>query len=439
MMDRPVEADRMRVVRTAIGAAAAAAVLVAAAACSPSASVRDPGTPSGPSVAATASTPPDPVTPSAGPTIVVNPVETAWTRAIEGAVGGRDVSVAVGADDRIRFVHAGAIRRIPASNQKLLTSMAALDSFGPDHRFTTIAAVRHPAKGGTIRGDLWVVGSGDPEIDAGSMARLAAAVRTADISRITGSVIGDTSAFTREWWAPGWVPGLSRSYVTRTTALAFDANAGSGLPEEAAAASLTTALRAEGVEVIGAAGAGEAPARLEPVARIASRPLRELLSVQNHGSVNFYAETLLKALGAQDTGGVGSTTAGAGAVEAWAARHGVTAHVRDGSGLSHQDLVSAQGLVTLLLLAQDEPWGRTLDTSLAPPGDGTLEGRLLGIPVRAKTGTLFETPVSSLSGYVTDAGGARIAFSVISRGLDKSTAIAIEDAIVRALAGSRVG
>ena len=175
------------------------------------------------------------------------------------------------------------------------------------------------------------------------------------------------------------------------------------------------------------------------MARIASRPLRRLLSVQNHGSVNFYAETLLKALGAGTTGGVGSTAAGAEVVEAWALRQGVTAQVRDGSGLSHQDLVSTRGLATLLLLAQDEPWGRVLDASLAPPGDGTLEGRLLGIPVRAKTGTLFETPVSSLSGYVTDAGGTRVAFSVISRGLEKTTAIAIEDAIVRALAGSRIG
>jgi D-alanyl-D-alanine carboxypeptidase/D-alanyl-D-alanine-endopeptidase (penicillin-binding protein 4) len=428
----------MRVGRTAIRAAAAAALV--AAACSPSASVRDPVTPSRASVGATATpTPPDPVASSSTPAIVVDPVDAGWTREIEEAIGGRDVSVAVGADDRIRFVHAGAIRRIPASNQKLLTSLAALDTFGPDHRFTTIAAVRHPPRDGTIRGDLWLVGSGDPEIDAGSMARLAVAVRAAGVARITGRVVGDTSAFTREWWARGWVPGLSRSYVTRTTALTFEGNEGSGLPEEAAASSLTAALLAQGVEVVEAAGAGAAPARLDPVARIASRPLRELLAVQNHGSVNFYAETLLKALGAQDSGGVGSTAAGAGAVEAWAARHGVTAQVRDGSGLSHQDLVSAQGLVTLLLLAQDESWGRTLDASLAPAGDGTLEGRLLGIPVRAKTGTLFETPVSSLSGYVTDAGGARIAFSVISRGLDKSTAIAIEDAVVRALAGSRVG
>jgi D-alanyl-D-alanine carboxypeptidase len=287
--------------------------------------------------------------------------------------------------------------------------------------------------------DVFFRQSGDPEVDATSMARLADAVRGAGISRITGRVVGDTSAFTREWWAPGWVPGLSRSYVARTTALSFDGNTGSGLPEEAAAESLTTALRADGIEVGGTPAAGTAPARLTPVARIGSRRLGELLSVQNHGSVNFYAETLLKALGAENVSGVGSTAAGAEAVEAWAALHGVSAQVRDGSGLSHQDLVSTRGLVTLLLLAQGAPWGGVLDASLAAPGDGTLEGRLIGVPVRAKTGTLFEVPVSSLSGYVTDREGARVAFSVISRGLDKGAAIAIEDAIVRALADGRVG
>lgn len=388
---------------------------------------------------ASASTPAIGPTPPPTPGISVDLVRADWTQAIEQAVAGREVSVAVGAGDRILFLHAGAVRRIPASNQKLLTSMAALNAFGPGHRFPTIAASRKPPKGGVIRGDLWLVGSGDPELDAASMTRLAAAVHAAGITRITGSVVGDTSAFTREWWAPGWIPGLSRSYVTRTTALAFDANAGSGLPEEAAAASLTAAIRSRAIEVTGEPATGEAPAGLDAVARIGSRPLRDLLAIQNQGSANFYAETLLKALGAETSGVIGSTAAGAEAVAAWAASHGVNAEVKDGSGLSHQDRVSAQGLATLLLLAQDEPWGAVLDASLASAGEGTLEGRLIGMPVRAKTGTLFETPVSSLSGYVTEAGGTRVAFSVISRGLDKSTAIAIEDAIVRALATTRIG
>jgi D-alanyl-D-alanine carboxypeptidase len=52
---------------------------------------------------------------------------------------------------------------------------------------------------------------------------------------------------------------------------------------------------------------------------------------------------------------------------------------------------------------------------------------------------LFEVPVSSLAGYVTDASGSPVAFAVISRGIDKTAAIAIEDEIVRILVGSRVG
>ncbi len=169
-------------------------------------------------------------TSSPAPAVVTRIVTADWTREIEAAVGGRDVSVAVGANDRISFEHAGGELRIPASNQKLLTSMAALAILGPDHRFPTVAAARRPVGAGVIRGDLWLVGSGDPEVNAASLARLADAVASAGVLRITGGVIGDTAAFSRSWWAPGWVPGLSRSYVTRTTALAFDGNAGRGNP-----------------------------------------------------------------------------------------------------------------------------------------------------------------------------------------------------------------
>ena len=364
--------------------------------------------------------------------------EATWTSAIDAAIEGRDVSVAVGTDTRIVYEHLGEQARIPASNQKLLTSMAALEVWGPSIRFPTTAMARKPALDGVVRGDLWIVGSGDPEISSASMARLASRLRAAGLTRVVGSVMGDTSAFRREWWAPGWVPGLSRSYVNRATALAFDGNAGAGLPEQQAAASLTAALESLGVEVEGAPGAGDGPTDLTPLTRIPSAPLADLLTTQNHGSVNFYAEMLLKALGAQATRTPGSTADGAAMVESWADGWGVDAQVRDGSGLSHEDRISTHDLVVLLLLGAREPWGSKLVRSLPGPGEGTVGSRLIGVPVRAKTGTLFETPVSSLSGYVTDTGGTRIAFSVISRDLDKTTASAIEDEVVRILAGARI-
>ena len=372
----------------------------------------------------------------ASPTIVTHPVDTSWTRSIERLVDGRSVSVAVGVGERIVFVHDASVLRMPASNEKLLTSMTALDTFGPVYRIPTAAEGAGGVHSGMLRGDLWIVGAGDPELTDTHLARLATELRAAGLREITGSVVGDTSAFTREWWAPGWIPGLSRHFVRRATALALDGNLVAGPPELAAAASLSRALTLGHVRVDGAPRTGAAPPGLRTIAIIRSAPLRDILERQNHGSINFDAEMLTKALGARADGSPGSTASGADAIAAWAAARGVVARVRDGSGLSHLNRVSAAGLVTLLLDAEHEPWGPALWASLPAPGQGTLTGRLAGVPVRAKTGTLFVTPASALSGYVRSADGRRLAFSVISRGLDKATAIAIEDAVVRILAAS---
>ncbi len=433
-----MNADRTRTRRRA---AVAAAVFALLSACSAPQAMqsREQVTPSvssraDPSWSATLTLP----APTVAELITERLSDATWTSSIDAAIEGQDVSVAVGTGTRIVYEHLGEQARIPASNQKLLTTMAALEVWGPSFRFPTTAMARKPAFDGVVRGDLWIVGSGDPEISTASMARLASRLHAAGLARVVGSVMGDMSAFTREWWAPGWVTGLSRSYVNRATALAFDGNAGAGLPEQQAAVSLTEALEALGVEIAGVPGAGEGPTDLTPLTRIPSAPLADLLTTQNHGSVNFYAEMLLKALGAQATGAPGSTADGAAMVESWADGWGVDAQVRDGSGLSHEDRISTHDLVALLLLAAREPWGSTLVRSLPGPGDGTVGSRLIGLPVRAKTGTLFETPVSSLSGYVTDASGTSVAFSVISRDLDKTTASAIEDEVVGILAGARI-
>jgi D-alanyl-D-alanine carboxypeptidase/D-alanyl-D-alanine-endopeptidase (penicillin-binding protein 4) len=145
---------------------------------------------------------------------------------------------------------------------------------------------------------------------------------------------------------------------------------------------------------------------------------------------------LTKALG-EDSAGSGSTAAGADTIDRWVDRRGIDATVRDGSGLSDQDRTSASGVVTLLLNAEREPWFATFRASLPAPGEGTLAGRLANLPVRAKTGTLFVRPTSCLSGYVRARDGTLLAFSVLTRGLDATTAEPIEDAIARIAAGIR--
>src|SRR5439155_3335203 len=164
--------------------------------------------------------------------------DASWTRAIDGVVAGRDVAVAVGVRGRIIYLHRGRTPRVLASNEKILTSMTALDVFGARHRFPTVAAADARVRGGRLRGNLWLIGAGDPGLTAARLATLAARLHAPGIRRITGSIEGDTSAFDRGWWAPGWLAGISRSYVTRPTALAIDGNRGAGSPERDAASAL---------------------------------------------------------------------------------------------------------------------------------------------------------------------------------------------------------
>ena len=373
------------------------------------------------------------MTPSAA-TPTFSPIDAPWVDAIDDAISDLDVSVAVGSGRGIVYRHDGSAPRVLASNEKLLTSMAALDLLGAGYRFRTRAATDASMRDGVVDGDLWLIGGGDPTLTTADLAGLAGALAESGVRRVTGRIVGDTGAFDRGWWAPGWLRGISRNYVARPTALRLTGS--SGLEAEAAGA-FRTALGNAGIEVTGSSATGVAPDGLEALATDRSAPLGSLLAHQNHESDNLYAELTTKLLG--DTSATaGSTASGARVIHAWAAEHAVDASVRDGSGLSDQDRTSAEGLVTLLLAAQRRPWFPVFLRSLPAGGEGTLAGRLTGVTVRAKTGTLFVRPTSTLSGYVTTRNARTVAFSVLTHDLPEATAVGIEDAVVRALAGATI-
>jgi serine-type D-Ala-D-Ala carboxypeptidase/endopeptidase (penicillin-binding protein 4) len=88
----------------------------------------------------------------------------------------------------------------------------------------------------------------------------------------------------------------------------------------------------------------------------------------------------------------------------------------DGSGLSRNDLISANTTVQLLTYMSKQKYFAQFRDALPIAGvDGTLSTRMRGTPaeknVRAKTGSL--SSVASLSGYVTTAAGERLAFSMM--------------------------
>jgi len=247
--------------------------------------------------------------------------------------------------------------------------------------------------------------------------------------------MGATTGFLRDWWAPGWQDYFPRDYIALPTALTFEGNTDArGVhirdPERRAARSLTNKLKARGIPVTKDAGAGIPPTGLRRVATRRSGSFGVLLRHMNRRSRNFHAEVLGKWLGGLVKGGPGSIAKGARAIETFAGARGVTVVARDSSGLSYGNRVRPQDLVALLRFASNRPWGTAFRAGLPTGDQGTLEDRLAGVKVRAKTGTLIA--ISTLSGWVwLEQEGTWAEFSIMSQGLSKSAAVAIEDRIVR--------
>jgi len=187
---------------------------------------------------------------------------------------------------------------------------------------------------------------------------------------------------------------------------------------------LEAALAAEGIQVSGKLTAGGEDERNELVVHD-SKPLAELLPELGKDSDNFYAETLLKDLGARVKGAPASSENGAAAVldylrEIEALDPGT--RIINGSGLFDANRITAHTLVSTLRSAyRDQTMSRVFVDQLAVGGvDGTLKHRFLAFKktraIRAKTGTLDQ--VIALSGYVfRPDGSSPVAFAMIVSGI----------------------
>ena len=92
----------------------------------------------------------------------------------------------------------------PASNQKLITTAAALYYLGPSYRFRTEIRRQGRIKGGVLKGDLYVVGRGDPTLTTETLFGLVNEVAMRGIGRVDGDLIVDDTFFDRVVEGPGW-------------------------------------------------------------------------------------------------------------------------------------------------------------------------------------------------------------------------------------------
>jgi D-alanyl-D-alanine carboxypeptidase/D-alanyl-D-alanine-endopeptidase (penicillin-binding protein 4) len=354
--------------------------------------------------------------------------------ALTGFTGSGTAALAVDlATGRVVYAHRAQTALLPASNEKLVVTYAALEALGPAFRIqTSVLGEGRLGPGGVWTGNLVLKGGGDPTLDRAGLARLAENVRAAGVSRVTGSLVADESWFDTKRSGPGWKAGF----------VPFESQALSALAIQGVDGSLETAtlfraaLARAGIRVDGptkrARGGGW------PLAVRWSPPLAEILRHMDVVSDNFTAELVLKQLGAV-VAREGTTAAGAQVVRSVLAEHSVPlagVRIADGSGLSDLDRITPKALVTILQRGWADRTIRSVLFGVLPVSgrDGTLEDRMNRPPargnVRAKTGTL--NGVSALSGYVRE----RYAFAILvnAAGLSSYAAHTAQDRFATVLA-----
>ena len=310
----------------------------------------------------------------------------------------------------------------PASNEKLLVAVTALDELGPNARLATKVLGEGRLVEGVWRGRLVLKGFGDPTLGHDDLRTLARRVEAAGIVRVTGGIVADESYFDTRRTAPGWKPSYYKLECPPLSALIVARGKVNGWttsdPALAAAKAFRAALVGEGIRVGRGTAKTAARAGAVELAQVSSPRLALVVREMNRDSDNFYAEMLLKALGAAEVGR-GTTASGASVVRRELAQRGVPlagVRIADGSGLSRLDRLTARSLVALLVSAwSDGRISRPFYTSLAMAGvNGTLRDRMTRRPaygrVRAKTGTT--AAASALSGFV----GTEYVFAILQNG-----------------------
>ena len=271
----------------------------------------------------------------------------------------------------------GAVPRIPASNQKLISTAFALDRLGPDFRLKT-RLIQRPD------GSLELNGEGDPDLGIAGLQRFAMAAL-----RQGGSMGGspqDVKLMVREepranWWPADWHPAdRGYAYGAPITRLALTSNAVGGAVSDPYNR-FQVLFRKEVSRRGGSVSIERGQPMAEPlstdddnsvVLHEDSAPMHALLSLANTESHNFTAEVLMR-----QASGLWDVNAASRATERWMFAQGLPIQglrVADGSGLSRNNRVTSRTIAALLMRMDQHPFAPYYQASMAIAGQrGTCQ------------------------------------------------------------------
>ena len=373
------------------------------------------------------------------------PDQAALEEVMRGAVRdkrlGKHLKAAIASLEGAPLVTHGTGASTPASVTKLLTSVAVLESYGPERRFETTTTL----EGNTVT----LVGGGDASLTTRDLETLAA-----DTARELGAtktvtkavkVAYDDSLFTGPAESPTWRPGYVESVVSEITALLVDhgrsqAGGHTRNPSQAAADQFKRALTKHGVKVSGRPAKGKKAGT--QLAEHRGDTLREIVEYTLQRSDNQFAEVLARHVGV--AAGAPTFDGSTNAITATLKDLGIDTSglvLRDGSGLSRQNRIPPRLLVSTIQTAASPN-----RTELAPVMTGLPVAGWVGSlslrfnfdaepgrgVVRAKTGTL--TGVSSLAGIAIDARGTPFVVVLMADRFKKEETLDVRDALDDAMA-----
>lgn len=304
--------------------------------------------------------------------------------------------------DEVLGQHQGSKALPAASLTKVATTLAALQQFGPHHRFvTTYLATGSLGTDGVLQGDLWVLGGEDPFFVWEEAFAVGNALNAQGIRQVRGDLVV----------VGRFYMNFSRDGARSGSLLRQGLDARLWPPEaQAQFQTLPPGTPRPQVEILGSVRvAQQIPSEAQVLLRHESPPLIHLLKLMNLYSNNAMAEMLAEAMGgAAQVAQIARAAAGIPAEEL---------HLINGSGLGVENRISPRANVAMLRATQAllEERGLSLADAFAVVGQdvGVLERRLLPGILIAKSGTL--SGVSTLAGVLPTERGD-IWFAVMNGG-----------------------
>lgn len=293
-----------------------------------------------------------------------------------------------------------------ASLTKIATTLAALDTWGPDHQFETLVSATGPVKNGVLHGDLVITGGGDPLFIWDEAIALGNSLNRMGIRRVSGNlvIVGDFSVnyeenpvvsgqLLRQAFNPQqWTRNFNYRYnlMPKGTPKPQIAIAG-GIKITAHPLSQTTSL----------------------LIRHKSVPLTHILKEMNVQSNNPMADMLTKSLGGTEVrSNLAAKLANISLDEL---------QLINGSGLGVENMISPRATSAMLMAVDQflQPYKLSILDVFPVSGldkGGTMWGRNMPLGTAIKTGTLRD--VSALAGVLPTRDRGLVWFAIINRGGD---------------------